>query len=495
MGVQFDLEGFYNFSSTTPDSTNLIINKTLHGETDLSQLGDITFDISPAANGVNSVTLNAANVSDWHKDGDTYSYIISNVTVGTYTVSESSDGSNSAYSCSVAPAGSSITKDISATETLMYSFDNYYTPITPNTGSVEFCKVDPNGNPINNCTFELTSSDVSDLTVVDVLASSVTGNPTITADKITVKTAMGNVSFSELPVGHYTLTETANPAGYVDPDRSTRITSASFTVSADGTVTNNTDGIAFVNGVYTFINDTESTNEYTIAIDKLERNAQGQTSPSSGVTFLLQYYSNDNNSLAWYPTSNISNAGGVFNGTNGISFTVNNGPVTFKNLPDGTYIVSEQHVPDTLHNSVSAVTFTVSGGRVSVQNTTNRNDIAFDSNTQTLSIIDDIVQGTLRYSKVVADNTPEECTAGTHSSDNSYGFTIYRVDGTELTLIRRRTVYLGHNYSETNLSAGRYLILEDRSLANRTGDYTLTLSSNVGTPHYDADGNIDGFYV
>ena len=96
-------------------------------------------------------------------DGDTYSYVISNVTVGTYTVSESSDGSNSAYSCSVAPAGSSITMGISATETMTYSFDNYYTAITPNTGSVEFCKVDPNGNPINNCTFELTSSDVSDL--------------------------------------------------------------------------------------------------------------------------------------------------------------------------------------------------------------------------------------------------------------------------------------------------------------------------------------------
>ena len=495
MGVQFDLEGFYNFSSTTPDSTNLIINKTLHGETDLSQLGDITFDISPAANGVNSVTLNAANASDWHKDGDTYSYVISNVTVGTYTVSESSDGSNSDYSCSVAPAGSSITMDISATETLMYSFDNYYTPITPNTGSVEFCKVDPNGNPINNCTFELTSSDVSDLTVVDVLASSVTGNPTITADKITVKTAMGNVSFSELPVGHYTLTETANPAGYVDPDRSTRITSASFTVSADGTVTNNTDGIAFVNGVYTFINDTESTNEYTIAIDKLERNAQGQTSPYSGVTFQLEYYSNDNNSLAWYPTSNISNATGVFVSGSRISFRITNGPVTFRNLPDGTYIVSEISVPDSTHNSVSAVSFSVSGGRVSVNNTTNRNDISFDSSTQTLSIIDDIVQGTLRYSKVVAENTPEECTAGTYSSNNIYEFTIYRVDGTELSLVRRRTVYLGDNYSETNLPAGRYLILENRSVANRTGDYTLTLSSNVGTPHYDADGNIDGFYV
>ena len=134
------------YSTVTVYTGSLVITKTIElpSGASMSDIGDITFTISPAAGGVSTVVLDPDNPgTGWTVNGNVFTYTISGLTQGeSYDINESVDGSTSSYSVKVTrDTQGQVTIPIDSTNTSVSAgFTNTYSSTLPTSGYIEFTK-------------------------------------------------------------------------------------------------------------------------------------------------------------------------------------------------------------------------------------------------------------------------------------------------------------------------------------------------------------------
>ena len=134
------------YSTVTVYTGSLVITKTIElpSGASMSDIGDITFTISPAAGGVSTVVLDPDNPgTGWTVNGNVFTYTISGLTQGeSYDINESVDGSTSSYSVKVTrDTQGQVTIPIDSTNTSVSAgFTNTYSSTLPTAGYIEFTK-------------------------------------------------------------------------------------------------------------------------------------------------------------------------------------------------------------------------------------------------------------------------------------------------------------------------------------------------------------------
>jgi LPXTG-motif cell wall-anchored protein len=135
------------YSTVTVYTGSLVITKTIElpSGASMSDIGDITFTISPAANGVDTVVLDPDNPgTGWTVNGNVFTYTISGLTQGeSYDINESVDGSTSNYSVTASSSTQgqiTIPTDSTGNTSVSAGFTNTYSSTLPTVGYIEFTK-------------------------------------------------------------------------------------------------------------------------------------------------------------------------------------------------------------------------------------------------------------------------------------------------------------------------------------------------------------------
>ena len=109
----------------------------------MSDIGDITFTISPAANGVDTVVLDPDNPgTGWTVNGNVFTYTIDGLSQGdVFDIKETVDGSTSSYSVKASGDGQvTIPTDANGNTSVSAGFTNTYSSTLPTVGYIEFTK-------------------------------------------------------------------------------------------------------------------------------------------------------------------------------------------------------------------------------------------------------------------------------------------------------------------------------------------------------------------
>ncbi|MEE5994470.1 MAG: SpaA isopeptide-forming pilin-related protein [Oscillospiraceae bacterium] len=341
--------------------TEVSISKKEVGKTDELSGALITItangdgaDVSNATSTNDTFSKNANSVSFTSKDTET---VIKGLAAGTYTLHEDT-----------APAGYSTTTDITFQidkNGVVTVGENVVTNILveDKINTMSISKIDAvNSTELSGAVLALTAK-TDGITLENVTAKR--GDSTVelemSTDKKTISFTSGNAEtvFSHIPAGEYTLTETTAPLGYT-------ITSAtSFTMNADGTITQND---TVVSGNHVLVADTLT----QVSISKKDvsgtRELEGAvitiTAKEDGAD--LSKATNSNNST-------FQNDGSAITFTSMKSETIING------LAVGTYNLHEETAPAGF-DVASDFTFTIDeNGKVYVDSTEQENVIVTDA--------------------------------------------------------------------------------------------------------------------
>ena len=133
------------YSTVTVYTGSLVITKTIElpSGASMSDIGDITFTISPAANGVDTVVLDPDNPgTGWTVNGNVFTYTIDGLSQGdVYDIKETVDGSTSSYSVKASGDGQvTIPTDANGNTSVSAGFTNTYSSTLPTVGYIEFTK-------------------------------------------------------------------------------------------------------------------------------------------------------------------------------------------------------------------------------------------------------------------------------------------------------------------------------------------------------------------
>lgn len=173
---------------------SLTINKVFQGDLDSK---DVTITVKKGETVIDSFTLNAANNSK----------TLPNLELGTYTIAETNaeaDGYTlkADYQTSVELTDAASTASVTITNAYTMKTTEQYVPV-----DLTFNKVNDSKEALPGATFQLVGQ---------------------TATKTAVSDGNGKVTFTALPMGEYTLSETAAPEGYTKDS-----TEYKFSVVAD----------------------------------------------------------------------------------------------------------------------------------------------------------------------------------------------------------------------------------------------------------------------
>ena len=133
------------YSTVTVYTGSLVITKTIElpSGASMSDIGDITFTISPAANGVDTVVLDPDNPgTGWTVNGNVFTYTIDGLSQGdVFDIKETVDGSTSSYSVKASGDGQvTIPTDANGNTSVSAGFTNTYSSTLPTVGYIEFTK-------------------------------------------------------------------------------------------------------------------------------------------------------------------------------------------------------------------------------------------------------------------------------------------------------------------------------------------------------------------
>jgi hypothetical protein len=240
-----------NDYTTTPQYTgSLVITKliTLPAGGSLSDLDNIEFTISPAINGVSTLTLDPDNIAGtgWTYDDATgvFTYTFDSLVQGTeYTVTETADGTNATNNYDVVvvtPAPVTIPTDTTQDTSVTADVTNTYSEGQTQYGSLTVEKVQATGSDTipAGASFEVT------VTFSQAVNYAVNGGTPITTATNTYTTNLavdGSVTLSNIPVGvTYTVAETAPGTDYGTPTYTNgtgSITTAGITATVANTYT------------------------------------------------------------------------------------------------------------------------------------------------------------------------------------------------------------------------------------------------------------------
>ena len=214
----------YSKKQTTVYTGSLVITKkiTLPSGAKLADIENIVFTISPKIGDIEKITLDPDNPGDgWEANGNKFTYKFSDLEQGkTYTVTETSDGSNDTYEVAVTPDGGKceveIPKSTTENTSVTAEFGNVYinkTPVPVPTGSITVTKEekgeDPDGKP-SSYSFYVKCGDKY------VKADRTLGSKS-DAEKFTVKPGTSGTEVTGLVLGKtYTIEEAGFdvPSGY-----------------------------------------------------------------------------------------------------------------------------------------------------------------------------------------------------------------------------------------------------------------------------------------
>ncbi|SMC31518.1 Cna protein B-type domain-containing protein [Oscillospiraceae bacterium] len=345
----------------SPTKGSLVIRKTVYGITDIASVGGVTFTITPPQ-GVTIPETTVTLDSDWQrngwtKNGNVYTYTIPGVDPGRYTISESVNGSNGSYTCTVVPTNGVSYATVYAGDIPIVpaNYTNTYTRVT---GTVEISKIIAGGVD------ELPGASLQIIPVTSGLNLSecrVTGggasSASVTTNRISFISGTARTSIAGLPAGEYILRETAAPSGYLVA------TDISFTVNNDGSVSGDVTYVS--NGVIQMADKPVS-----IDISKIELAPSGSTDtyrelPGATICIAPTDTTTDISGL----TVVTGNGAHTTTGDNphAIYFVSGNSATTVQGLPDGSYTLTETTVPSSTngyYSTATSISFTISNGSV-----------------------------------------------------------------------------------------------------------------------------------
>ncbi|MCD7823706.1 MAG: LPXTG cell wall anchor domain-containing protein [Oscillospiraceae bacterium] len=317
---------------------------------------------------------------------------------------------------------------------------------------------------LSGAVFELTSlSSVSltDVTVgngVDVSYSSDGYTVTFTTDG-------SAITLTGLPAGSYTLKETTAPTNYYVA------TDFEFTVSG-GAITDYDSRYDSTTNAVT-IYDTEKTAGLTIY--KYET---GGSTQLEDATFKL---------VSDVSLSNVTSSTGYIRNTDEytITFTTTDTALTFDNLPNGSYTLTETWAP-TGYDTADPITFTVSEGEVYLDGST----VATDS----IIVYDEMLTYELNVSKSYASSNGNAITVGV--DDLEAEFTLKSVDNTNTPDYEETIVITGASTGvfEGLAYNGTYTLSETTVPTGYTTPADITITVVNGVIYVD-DAEIDTAYV
>ena len=364
VNVEIDETGSASFVNTySPTTGSLVITKTVYGITDIASVDAIEFEITAPSGSTlttTSVTLDSNWSSNgWTKNGNTYTYVFSNVTPGYYQIREVTTGANSSYTCTVVPNSSVSTATVYAGDIPIVpaAFTNTYSRVT---GTVEISKVIAGG------TSELPGAELQIISTsgANMSGCSVTGggqsSAVVSRDLISFTSGTAPTSIAGLPQGTYRLHENAAPAGYLVS------TDINFTVGADGSVTGTGVSTSSGHAVITMEDKAVS-----LDISKIQLNTSGsgdQYVELPGAVICIAPV-NPQTDISNLSVNLGENALRLSDGENShaIYFRSGNSPTRINALPDGTYTLTETTVPTAANGYYSVATtveFTITDGVV-----------------------------------------------------------------------------------------------------------------------------------
>ena len=348
VNVEINRIGTASFTNTySPTTGSLVITKTVYGITDIASVDPVTFNIT-APDGSNltttSVTLDSNwNSNGWTKNGNTYTYVFSNVTPGDYQIREATTGANASYTCTVVPNSAISTATVYAGDIPIVpaTFTNTYSRVT---GTVEISKVIAGGTAeLPGAQLEITSTSGANLS-----GCSVTGGgqstASVTRDKISFTSGSVSTSIAGLPEGNYKLHENAAPAGYLVS------TDILFSVDAYGNITGSSVSTSSGHAVITM-----EDKAITVEISKTGLGG-GQEVPGAEIT--ITGPSNVDLSNCVVTQGNAAIVRAPNEAANVIRFTSGSAVTTIAGLPAGTYTMHEV-TPPTGYQVATDITFTV----------------------------------------------------------------------------------------------------------------------------------------
>ena len=348
VNVEINRTGTASFTNTySPTTGSLVITKTVYGITDIASVDPVTFNITaPAGSNLTttSVTLDSNwNSNGWTKNGNTYTYVFSNVTPGDYQIREATTGANASYTCTVVPNSAISTATVYAGDIPIVpaTFTNTYSRVT---GTVEISKVIAGGTAeLPGAQLEITSTSGANLS-----GCSVTGGgqstASVTRDKITFTSGNAATSIAGLPEGTYKLHEDAAPAGYLVA------TDITFSVDAYGNVTGTNVSTSSGHAVITM-----EDKAITVEISKTE---VGGSSEIPGAFITITGPSNVDLTSCVVMQGNATIVRNATDASNVISFTSGTEVTAIRGLPAGTYTMHEVTPPNG-YQVATDITFTV----------------------------------------------------------------------------------------------------------------------------------------
>ncbi|MCD7770547.1 MAG: CHAP domain-containing protein [Oscillospiraceae bacterium] len=327
-----------------------------------------------------------------------------------------------------------------------------------------------------------TTNEISSTTNTYTYSSSVTVNgTTVTASGTTDLTELLTISGYEFDYAYISYTYQGQ---------------GMFGGTQTGTV-NNATSITYSNdmgGRYTFVSSTEGTTNVSgvqsisitiylyykvssasITINKYETNTSTRL---SGATFTL---TNDTNSL-----SSVNHSGEYNDLALGdtITFTTSeDGSITFSDLPDGNYTLTETSAPTGYDVASGSFTFTVSGNSIS---TTASGNYSYDDDSSTVTVYDAPSTVELTLEKVYTDASGKVISA----SDSSV-FTLTRTSATSYSSESDQTVtFSGAGTGSLTCRYGSTYTLSETTAPSGYEDIgTITISVDSSTGEVSVTGS------
>ena len=485
VNVEINKTGSASFVNTySPTTGSLVITKTVYGITDIASVDPITFEIT-APSGSNlttgSVTLDRDWSSNgWTKNGNTYTYVFSNVTPGEYQIRETTTGANSSYTCTVVPNSAISTANVYAGDIPIVpaTFTNTYSRVT---GTVEIDKVIAGGGTeLAGAQLQLTST-----TDANMSGCSVTGGGQSTAfvsrDLITFTSGTAPTSIAGLPQGRYKLHENAAPAGYLVS------TDIFFTVDEYGNVAGDEVSTSSGHAVITM-----EDKAITVEISKI---AVGGTQEVQGAEITITGAGNVDLTNCTVTQGNASILRNPGEDANVIRFISGSEVTTISGLPAGTYTMHEVTPPGG-YRLATDITFTVAadgtvtgGTAVSASPVAGVNArITMEDELATGLVIskvhvagsgyEELPGATLTLSAVDSNNQPIDLSSYTLSDDEDCG-------GENVTYINGAIQYVSTDKPAMieNLPNGTYTLHEVTPPSNYSvsTDIVFTMNNGVAT--------------